>query len=144
MTSANAARFCFQLGCGDVACLPVSKLTPRSARASPASSNGPTGLSNVVYRTVLTISTSHCSFVRRFEGVRTGRAIALFELFSRAHRFHVCDAIDRQDAIEMVDLMLQEFGEIPLFTRMSFVRLPAQIRIPHGDFPMPLDRHENR
>src|SRR5258708_36508405 len=112
MTSPNAARFCFQLGCGDVACLPVSKLTPRSARASPASSNGPTGLSNVVYRTVLTISLSHSSFARRLDGVRAGGAIALLELFSRAHRFHVCDAIDSQDAIEMIDLMLQEFGEL--------------------------------
>jgi len=58
----------------------------------------------------------HCFFATSFDSVRTPGVITCFEFFARAHRLYVGDAIHRRDAIQMVDLMLQKFGKIPLRT----------------------------
>src|ERR1700733_10721750 len=68
-------------------------------------------------------------------------AIALFEFFTSADGFDIGDAVDGQDAIEVVDLVLQEFGKIALISGFDFERFALQTLIPDGDPAVSLDLH---
>src|SRR3984957_16141433 len=76
--------------------------------------------------------------------VRTGIAMALFEFFAGADGSHVGHAIDGEDAVEVIDFVLQQFGEIVRFCGADLSRSAAQILITHGNVAMTLDLHEDR
>src|SRR6266849_2475385 len=101
MTSANAPRFCSQLGCGGVERLLLSKVTSRKAFSSPARSNGPTGLSHLVYSSVLTFSVARkahppiasgflfYAFDPSFSVAATAYGLAARYLFSNSSLVHI-------------------------------------------------------
>src|SRR5579871_913010 len=70
--------------------------------------------------------------------------MALLEFFSCANRLDINYAIDRQDAIQMVDFMLQQFGKIAIFSGFDLEGLAAQILVAHGDFTVTFHLHKNR
>src|SRR6266481_6005640 len=80
---------------------------------------------------------------RRY-GIRACCAISLLKLFARTHRADVRNAIHRQNPIQMIDLVLQQFREVPFLSRVNFAHRSAQILIPHDDVPVALHLHENR
>src|ERR1700682_1601532 len=77
-------------------------------------------------------------------GVWAGVPISLFELLAGAETLHVNDAIDGEDAVEVIDFVLQEFGEIAIVSGVQFVPFGAQVLIADGDFTVPFDLHEDR
>src|SRR2546421_7233765 len=79
-----------------------------------------------------------------FNPVGTLRPISLLKLFARAHRADIRNAIQRQNPIQMIDLVLQQFREIPFLSCVNFAHRTAQILIPHDDLLVTLHLHENR
>jgi len=75
--------------------------------------------------------------------VGTQRPVSLLKLFPRAHRPNIRYSIHRQNSIQMVNLVLQQFRQIPLFPCPYFLPLAAQILIAHNNLPVPLHLHEN-
>src|SRR6267378_739677 len=67
-------------------------------------------------------------FSRRlcFNAVGTLRPISLLKLFACAHRADIRNAIHRQNPIQMIDLVLQQFREVPFLSRLDFARRAAQ------------------
>ena len=62
--------------------------------------------------------------------------MALFEFFAGADDFCIDDAVDGENAVEVIDFVLQEFGEIIRFCGADFARSAAQILIAHGNVAM--------
>jgi hypothetical protein len=88
---------------------------------------------------------SHSSLDRSWGNpIRARRAIALFEFFAGAEGFEVDDAVDGEDAIEVVDFVLQEFGEIAIIVGAEFLTFACQVLVTDGDRAVPLDLHEDR
>src|SRR5467141_2534322 len=85
-------------------------------------------------------------FSRRlcFNAIGTLRPISLLKLFACAHRADIRNAIHRQNPMQMINLVLQQFREVPFLSRVNFALRPAQILIPHDDLPVTLHLHENR
>ena len=82
---------------------------------------------------------NHSGFGRSWGNrVRAHRAIALFELFAGAEGFEVGDAVDGEDAIEVVDFVLQEFGEIAIVAGAEFLAFACQVLVTGGDRAVPL------
>src|SRR5271155_3652000 len=77
-------------------------------------------------------------------GVRAALAIPLLELFAGAESPDVDDAVDREDAVEVVDFVLQKFGEVAVVPGTEFVVLALRILITHRDFAIAFDLHEDR
>src|SRR4029077_356431 len=60
-------------------------------------------------------------------GVRALRPISLLELLARTHGAHVRNSIDGENPVQVIDLVLQKFRQVPLFVRANFLPLAAQI-----------------
>jgi hypothetical protein len=76
--------------------------------------------------------------------VRARPAIALFEFLAGAEGFDVGHAVDGEDAVEVVDLVLEEFGEIAFIAGAEFLMLTREVPIAYGDPAVPFDLHEYR
>jgi hypothetical protein len=57
--------------------------------------------------------------------IRAAGPVSLLKFFASAHRADVRNAIHRQNAIQMIDLMLQQLGEVPFLSRVNFAFRPA-------------------
>src|SRR5258706_16000564 len=77
-------------------------------------------------------------------GVRTALAIASFEFFAGAKSLDVGDAVNGEDAIEVVDFMLQEFRKIPVVASPEYVLHALQVPVAYRDFTIPFDLHKDR
>src|ERR1700747_3363920 len=77
-------------------------------------------------------------------GVGAVVAVAFFKFFAGAEGFDIDDSVYREDAIEMVDLMLQQFGKIAAVPGAEHMLHALQVPVADGDFAMALDLHENR
>ncbi len=69
--------------------------------------------------------------------------MAGFEFFAGAKSLYVYDAVDGQDAVEVIDFVLQEFGEVAVVSGAEFVRRAFDVLITHGDFAVAFDLHED-
>src|ERR1700757_1096826 len=76
--------------------------------------------------------------------VRTRIPISLLKLFSRTNGLHLHNAINRQNAVEMIDFMLQQLGEISVLTRVELKGLSLKVLIAQSDLPMAFHLHEYR
>jgi len=76
--------------------------------------------------------------------VWAGVAVTLFEFFAGADGFRIDDAVDGQDAVEVIDFVLQEFGEIAVVPGFELDRLAVEILIADGDLTVAFDLHEDR
>jgi hypothetical protein len=76
--------------------------------------------------------------------VRARGAMTLFKFFPRAKSFDVVDTVDGQDAVEMVDFVLQEFGKIAVIAGAKFAALAFEILVSNRDLAVPLNLHEDR
>src|SRR5437016_10889261 len=123
------------------------------SQSSPAATRSRRPQAATSRRDSQTLCKTSCSlsplFLRCFcacsrHSIWTRRAVSLLEFFARAHRLDVNDAVHGQDAVEVVDFVLQKFRKIPLFASLNFVPLRAQILITHFDLTMPLHLHEDR
>ena len=87
------------VGAGDL-------LWPAVLRTSHAPDNGPTGTSMTWSPGAQQLSLS--ARLSRCQGVRAGSAIAAFEFLACADALEVNDAVHGQDAVKMVELMLEQ------------------------------------
>ena len=62
---------------------------------------------------------------RSHHRIRTCIPVTLLKFFPRADRLHVRNPVNRQDAIEMINFMLEQFRKIALLRRVAGKRLPA-------------------
>src|ERR1700733_7103570 len=100
---------------------------------------------DVERHSVAVLSANHSDFDCSWSnGIRAALAISFFEFFAGAKRFEVDDAVDGQNAVEMVDFMLQEFGEIAIVPSTEFVGFPFHVLIAHSDFAIAFDLHKDR
>src|SRR5215469_14763177 len=84
-----------------------------------------------------------CQLLAGTRGVGACRAISLLEFFFGAHGSQVRHAIDAQNAIQVIDLVLEQLGKISQFSGVNLVRSPLQILVTDGDVPVALDLHED-
>src|SRR5215470_17496432 len=75
--------------------------------------------------------------------VRAVCFIALFKFFAGANGFWVGHAVQRQDSIQMINFVLKQLGEIPLFSSLNLMELSLKILILDRDVAVPFDPHEN-
>src|SRR5580658_9372412 len=80
---------------------------------------------------------------RRSHRIRASGAVAGFEFFAGAEGFNVDEAVDGQDAVEVVDFVLQEFREVAVVSGAEFVMLAVDSLIADGDFAIAFDLHED-
>ncbi len=57
--------------------------------------------------------------------------------------FDVDDPVDGEDAVEVIDFVLQEFGEAAVISGVEFVGFAVEILIADGDLAVALDLHED-
>jgi hypothetical protein len=69
--------------------------------------------------------------------------VAGFEFFAGAESLYVCDAVDGEDAVQVIDFVLQEFGEVAVVSRAEFVMRAGCVLITDGDFAVAFDLHED-
>ncbi|MFZ1158450.1 MAG: hypothetical protein WAO10_11765 [Candidatus Sulfotelmatobacter sp.] len=69
--------------------------------------------------------------------------MAGFEFFAGADGFYIGDAVDGEDAIEVIDFVLQEFGEVAVVSGAEFLRRTFDVLIADGDFAVAFDLHED-
>ena len=86
------------------------------------------------------ISASDCSWCDR---IRAGIAIALLEFFFRAHGSQVGHAIDAENAIQMIDFVLEQLGKISHVSGANLVGCALQVLVTNGDVPVAPDLHED-
>jgi hypothetical protein len=79
-----------------------------------------------------------------FRCVWTVRSVTLLEFFPGTDGLNVCDSIDAQNSVQVIDFMLKQFGKVAIFTRAKLLPISIQVLIADGDFLMPFDLHENR
>src|SRR5580692_6145881 len=77
-------------------------------------------------------------------GVRAGVPVMLFEFLAGADGFRIDDAVDGEDAVEVVDFMLQEFGEIAVVSGFKFESVAVEVLIADSDLAVAFDLHEDR
>src|SRR5258706_5461085 len=77
-------------------------------------------------------------------GVRAALAIAFFEFFAGANSLDVGDAVNGEDAVEMIDFMLQEFRQAAVVAGPEYVLHALQVPVADRDFTIPFDLHKDR
>src|SRR5215472_12825211 len=75
--------------------------------------------------------------------VRACVSIPCLKFFARDDRLHIGHAVDGEDSVEMIDLVLQEFREIAIFPGFNLECVATLVLITDCDFAMALDLHEN-
>src|SRR5579863_988694 len=95
---------------------------------------------NISFQLLVARSAFYCS---RDHCVWAGVAVALFEFFFCADGFEIDNSIDGQNAVEMIDLMLQEIREIAVIAGVELERLAFGILIAHSDLAVAFDLHED-
>src|SRR5260370_18746205 len=76
--------------------------------------------------------------------VWAGIAVALLEFFPSADSLKVDNAVDGENSVEVVDLVLQQLGEIMVITGIKFENFAVQVLITHADLTMAFDLHKDR
>src|SRR5262252_6325863 len=76
-------------------------------------------------------------------GVRALIAISFFEFLTRTNRFHIGYAVDGENSIQMIDLVLQEFRQVAVVSGIERQSLAFEILIAHGDPSPPLNLHKD-
>src|SRR5690348_2232501 len=74
------------------------------------------------------ISGFDCSWLHR---VRAGVPVTLLKFFPGADRFRIHDAIDCENTVEMIDLVLQQLGQVSVLAGPQRERLAIDILIAH-------------
>src|SRR5258708_36602856 len=85
-------------------------------------------------------SAFYCS---RDHRVWTRVAVAFFEFFAGADGFEIDDSVDGQDPVEMIDFVLQEFGEIAVVAGVEGKNFAFEVLIMDRDLAVALDLHED-
>ncbi len=76
--------------------------------------------------------------------VRAGVTVAFLEFFAGADACNIDDPVDGEDAVEMIDLMLQKLREISVIAGFKCESVAVEILITDTDLSMPFNLHEDR
>ena len=75
--------------------------------------------------------------------VRAAISISFLEFFACADRLDIGNAVEGQNPVKVVNLVLQQFRIIAVVASAKFVLPPSQILITNDDLPVPCNLHEN-
>src|SRR4029077_179196 len=69
--------------------------------------------------------------------VRAAISVSFLEFFARADRLYVGNAVEGQNPVQVINLVLQQFRIIAVVAGVKFVLPPFQILVANGDVPVP-------
>src|SRR5215813_9699082 len=97
---------------------------------------------NFCYRVadITTICTKQ-EFEKRY---RARRPVALLKFLLRANGRYIGDAINTQNSIQVIYLVLEKFRKIAFLSGLDLVPFPANILVANANFLVPLYLHEDR
>src|SRR5215831_16803372 len=72
---------------------------------------------------MLMLSPCGLELLARANSVRARRAMALLEFFFGANCFQVRDSIEAENSVQMIDFVLEQFGEISQLSGLNLVRV---------------------
>ena len=75
--------------------------------------------------------------------IRTVLPVSLLKLLPSAQGTNIGNAIHGQNSIEMIDLVLQQLGQIPFCPSPQFVRFSCNILITDRHLAMPFYLHKD-
>src|SRR5262249_13063774 len=121
------------------------RTTPTKTRRGPPSANEVRPEGAVSTHSEGAGAASFCKAPQSSRGRRVGTvcAVTLLEFFPGADRLYIVDAVNAQDSVEMIDFVLQQFGEVAMLASLDLLPFTADVLIANGDVFVPFDLHEN-